>query len=62
MSSGTNAGFLDTLALAYHLTGDTKKEREAKHRGISILRPGESPLRTELGARLAEYQGAQTTK
>jgi eukaryotic-like serine/threonine-protein kinase len=57
MSGGTNPGFLDTLALAYHLNGDTAKARETERHAISLLPPGKSPLRSELEARLAEYGG-----
>lgn len=57
VSGGANAGFLDTLALAYHRTGDTEKAREIQHRAISLLPPGDSRLRSELETRLAEYEG-----
>ena len=59
LPGGTNPGFLYTLALAYHLTGDTEKARETQHRAISLLPPGESPLRSELEMRLAEYELAR---
>ena len=55
MSGGTNAGFLDTLALAYHRTGDTEKAREIQRRAISLLPPGESTQRAKLETRFAEY-------
>ena len=58
MSGGTNAGFLDTLALAYHHTGDTGKTLEIQRQAMSLLPSGESPLRTELEANIAKYRRA----
>jgi len=58
MSGGTNRGILDTLALAFHLNGDTAKARETERHALSLLPPGESPLRRELEERLAEYSAA----
>jgi len=59
ISGGPNPGFLDTLALAYHLNGDTDKARDTQHRAVSLLPPGGSPLRSELEARLAEYDSSR---
>ena len=62
MSGGTNPGFLDTLALAYHRTGDTEKTREIQPRAISLLPPGESSLRTRMETQLEEYKVAGERK
>ncbi|MFQ5473065.1 MAG: tetratricopeptide repeat protein, partial [Dehalococcoidia bacterium] len=56
MTDGANAGILDTLALAHHRTGDASKAIEIQRQAVSILPPGESPLRSELATRLAEYE------
>ena len=58
MSGGASAGFLDTLALAYHHTGDTSRAIETQRHAISILPSGESPLRSELEGHLADYGSA----
>ena len=62
MSGGANAGFLDTLALAYHLTGATGKALEIQRQAIALLPPSESSLRSELETRLAEYGAALRRK
>ena len=50
-------GFLDTLALAYHLTGDTAKAVETLRRALSAL-PGEEKSRAEFEKRLSEFEAA----
>ncbi len=50
-----NAGWLDTLSLAYHLTGDTAKAIENQKKAISLLPEGESALRTGLEEALATF-------
>jgi hypothetical protein len=59
MSGSDNAGFLDTLALAHHRTGDTEKAREIQRRAVSLLPSGASSLRKELTERLREYDSDQ---
>jgi tetratricopeptide (TPR) repeat protein len=49
---------LDTLSLAYHLTGDTAKATENQKKAISLLPEGESALRASLEAALAEFEAA----
>ena len=58
MSGGDNAQFLDTLALAYFMTGDTAMAIETQGKAVSHLRPGESPDRTELETNLAKFRQA----
>lgn len=58
MSGETNAEHLDTLALAYFMTGDTAKAIETQEKAIALLSAGKSPLRTELEANLAKFRAA----
>ena len=51
-----NPNFLDTLSLAYHLTGDTAKAIENQKKAIALLPPGESSLRTSLEGTLADFE------
>ena len=53
-----NPGFLDTLALAHHLTGATAQAVEVQQRAISFLPPGGSDLRSELESALARFEAA----
>ena len=53
-----NPGYLDTLALAYHLTGDTAKAIENQKKAISLLPEGESPRRASFEAALAKFEAA----
>ena len=62
LTSHANPSFLDTLALAYHRTGDTARALETQKRALELLPPGESPLRKELEARLAEFEAARTNE
>jgi serine/threonine protein kinase len=48
--------YLDTLALAYHLTGRAEKAIEAQRRALSLL--GEHVARAGYEERLAEYEAA----
>ena len=49
---------LDTLSLAYHLTGDTAKAIENQKRAITLVPPAESELRRGMEAALADYEAA----
>ena len=53
-----NPAYLDTLSLAYHLTGDTAKAIENQKKAIALLPPGESTLRTPLETALADFEAA----
>ena len=58
------SGYLDTLALAYHRTGDTAKAIEMQEKALAFLPPGESQSRKDMEARLEEYRratGAEST-
>ena len=55
-------GILGTLALAYFTTGRTPKAIETQQKAVSLLPPGESPLRTELEANLAKYRQSAKNK
>ena len=50
--------YLDTLSLAYHLTGDTARAIENQRRAIALLPPGESELRTALERALDDFEAA----
>ena len=58
MTDGKNVGILDTLAVAYFMTGDKAKAIETQEKAVSLLPAGESPLRTEFEANLAKYRQA----
>ncbi|MCH8152474.1 MAG: tetratricopeptide repeat protein [Planctomycetes bacterium] len=58
MTDDENPAYLDTLALAYHLTGDTARAVENQKRAIALLPPGEPSIRAELEARLADFEAA----
>ena len=55
MTGFENPDFLDTLALAYHLTGQTAKAIETQKKAISLLPEGQRAYYEE---RLAEFQAA----
>jgi tetratricopeptide (TPR) repeat protein len=54
-----NPGALDTLSLAYHLTGDTAKAIENQREAIALLPEGESDLRTAMEEALAKFLSAE---
>jgi non-specific serine/threonine protein kinase/serine/threonine-protein kinase len=56
MTGFRNATYLDTLALAYHLTGDTERAIETQSKAISLL--PEDADRSEYEERLAEFESA----
>jgi tetratricopeptide (TPR) repeat protein len=58
MTGNEHYNYLDTLSLAYHLTGDTVKAIENQRKAVNLLPPGPHPLRAELEARLAEFEAA----
>ncbi len=58
LSGGENAGILDTLALAYFMTGDADKAIDTQEKAVSLLPPEESQLRTKLEANLAKFRQA----
>ena len=49
---------LDTLALAYHLTGEEAKAAQTQRQAVELLPPGDSVDRRQLEARLAQYEQA----
>ena len=53
-----NPSFLDTLALAYQMTGNTAKAIEIQKRALALLPEGDSPTRKEFEQRLAEFEVA----
>ena len=61
-SGGKDAGILGTLALAYFLTGDAAKAIETEEKAISLLPPGDSPLRTSLEKSRARFRLAATSQ
>jgi tetratricopeptide (TPR) repeat protein len=55
-----NPGYLDTLSLAYHLTGDTEKAIETQRGAISLLAEGAD--RSEYEEHLQEFEDALQRK
>ena len=55
ISKDVNFGLLDTLALAYQMTGAIDQAVETQRRAVALLPPGPSPFRTVLEARLGQY-------
>ena len=53
-----NPDWLDTLSLAYHLTGDTMKAIENQKKALALLPEGESASRTVLDEALAKFEAA----
>ncbi len=53
-----NPVYLDTLSLAYHLTGDTAKAIVNQKEAIALLPRGESSLRADVEAALAKFEAA----
>ena len=62
MTGDENTGFLDTLSLAYHRTGDTVKAIETQKRAIALLPAGDTDLRRHMKIALAKYEAALPTE
>ena len=58
MTDHQRCDFLDTLALAYHLTGEEAKAAEKQRQALELLPPGDTADRRQLEARLAQYEQA----
>ncbi len=54
--------YLDTLALAQHITGDTAKAIETEKRALAMLPPEYHQQRKEFEDRLAEFEAALAEK
>ena len=50
------AVILDTLGLAYFMTGDNVNAVVTQRKAVSLLPPGDSPTRTALEGRLAQFE------
>ena len=57
MTHNANHAFLDTLALAQHLTGDTPATIETEKKALSVL-PRDAPGRGDYEAALAKFEAA----
>ena len=57
MTDIANHAFLDTLALALHLTGDTPAAIETQKKALSLL-PPDAPERGDYEAALARFEAA----
>jgi hypothetical protein len=53
-----NAGFLNTLALAYHRTGDTRQAIETQKKAIALLPDAGARARPRFEQQLAEFEAA----
>jgi serine/threonine protein kinase/tetratricopeptide (TPR) repeat protein len=51
-------GYLDTLALAYHLTDNVEKAIDTQKKAISLVPAANAELREELARRLGEFEKA----
>ncbi len=58
MTGHESSAYLDTLSLAYHMTGDTAKAVENQKLAIVLLPEGESDLRASLETALAKFETA----
>jgi non-specific serine/threonine protein kinase/serine/threonine-protein kinase len=58
MTGFEKPAYLDTLAVAYHRTGDTAKAVETQEKAISLLPADSSSLRSGLEKRLVEFEAA----
>jgi len=54
-TQGRNAGILDTLALAQHMTGDHDAAAETARKAIALLPPGATVDRADFESSLAKY-------
>ena len=57
MAGHANAGYMNTLALAYYLTGDTAKALETQRKAIALLHTGDQ-WRPEFERRLTEFEAS----
>jgi len=55
LTQGKDPKFLDTLALAYWMSGKREEAIATQSKAVDLLPPGESNLRTELEERLASF-------
>jgi tetratricopeptide (TPR) repeat protein len=60
-SGRKDADILDTLALAYFMTGDTAKAIETQEQAVALLPPGD-PSRKDLEATLAKFHQGATSQ
>ena len=59
-SDAKSPAILDTLGLAYFMTGDRASALETQRKAVSLLPPGDSPTRTALEKRLAEFEADES--
>jgi non-specific serine/threonine protein kinase/serine/threonine-protein kinase len=59
MTDRSDPQYLDTLSLAYHLTGDSATAIEIQKKAIALLPPDDSDLRAQLEDRLHDLESAQ---
>lgn len=62
VARGESPEILGTLAMAYHMDGDTPKALDLQRQAIALLPPEESRLRTDLEANLAKFEAAREKK
>ncbi len=58
-SNGEEPAILDTLALAYARMGDIAKAIETQRKAVSLLPPGDSPLRQAIERQFEEFESAR---
>ena len=57
MTNNTNPNFLDTLAHAQHVTGDTPTAIRTQKKALSLL-SSDAPKRSDFEATLARFEAA----
>ena len=62
MTKHNDPGQLDTLALAYFMTGDAEQAARWEQKAIELLPPGETDIRAEFEANLAKYIAAAASQ
>ena len=62
MTDHKDAGYLDTLALAYFLTGDPQRAIEWEEKAIDLLPPNATEIRPEFEANLQRFKGETTAE
>jgi len=60
MTDHKNPGYLDTLALAYFLTGDSQRATEWEEKALDLLPPNATDIRAEFEANLKRFKGETT--
>ncbi|MCH9002179.1 MAG: hypothetical protein IIC02_06360 [Planctomycetes bacterium] len=58
-NEGESPLYLDTLSLAYFMTGDTAKAIETQVKALALLPNEDSSVRTEMETNMAKFRAAE---